>query len=180
MSEAAMRTVVGDHSVTEVLTVGPRGDCGQAKELLSAAVRALRHRHRRPAARAAGRRTRRTPVKPAFNEVNQAIQEKERAINEAWAEYNQAMPRAKGAAEQAIQAAEGYALERVNRAKGTPSASRRSTSEYRKAPAVTRNAPLPRDDVGRAARSRARKVILDEKAKGVLPLFQLGPNEDAA
>ena len=40
------------------------------------------------------------PVRPAFNEVNQAIQEKERGINEAWAEYNQSVPRAKGEAEQ--------------------------------------------------------------------------------
>ena len=58
------------------------------------------------------------PVKPAFNEVNQAIQEKERAINEAWAEYNKAVPKAKGEAEQAIRAAEGYAIERVNNAEG--------------------------------------------------------------
>ena len=39
------------------------------------------------------------PVRPAFNEVNQAIQEKERAINEAWADYNQTVPNARGEAE---------------------------------------------------------------------------------
>ena len=44
------------------------------------------------------------PVKPSFNAVNQAIQERERAINEAWAEYNQEIPRARGLAEQKIQA----------------------------------------------------------------------------
>lgn len=32
-------------------------------------------------------------VKPAFNEVIQAIQEKERAIKEALADYNSAVPR---------------------------------------------------------------------------------------
>ena len=37
------------------------------------------------------------PVKPSFNEVNQAIQEKERAINEAYAEMNREIPRARGA-----------------------------------------------------------------------------------
>ena len=36
------------------------------------------------------------PVKPAFNEVNQAIQERERLINDAWAEYNKAIPREQG------------------------------------------------------------------------------------
>ena len=77
-------------------------------------------------------------MRPAFNEVNQAIQEKERAINEAWAEYNQAVPRAKGEAEQRS------ARPRATRssARTTPSATRRRFEslyeEYRKAPEVTR------------------------------------------
>ena len=55
------------------------------------------------------------PVKPSFNEVNEAIQEKERVTNEALAEYNQAIPRARGEALQLIQESEGYATARVNR-----------------------------------------------------------------
>ncbi len=74
-------------------------------------------------------------MRPAFNEVNQAIQEKERAINEAWAEYNQAVPRAKGEAEQAVRAAEGYALDRENRALGDADALRpRSTRSTARRP----------------------------------------------
>ena len=50
------------------------------------------------------------PVQESFNEVNQAIQEKERLINEAWADYNQTVPSARGEAERVVRAAEGYAL----------------------------------------------------------------------
>src|SRR5262249_51544994 len=117
MSEAAMRQVVGDHSVDEVLTLGREAIALQAQEELQRMgdkyengieVQQLVLQYVNPP----------DAVKPAFNEVNQAIQEKERAINDAWADYNKAVPRAKGEAEQAVRAAEGYALERVNKAEG--------------------------------------------------------------
>jgi len=172
MSEAAMRQVVGDHSVDEVLTIGREQVARQAKEELQRLcdlygigieVQQLVLQDVNPP----------DPVKPAFNEVNQAIQENERAINDAWAEYNKAVPRAKGEAEQAIRAAEGYALERVNNAEGDAKRFDALYEEYRKASAVTRKriyletmqALLPR---------LGRKLILDDKATGVLPLLQLG------
>jgi membrane protease subunit HflK len=113
-----------------------------------------------------------TLVRPAFNEVNQAIQEKERAINEAWAEYNQAVPRAKGEAEQAVRAAEGYALERENKALGDAQRFDSVYEEYRKAPDVTRRR-MYLETMGALVPRLGRKVIVDEKARGVLPLLQL-------
>jgi membrane protease subunit HflK len=112
------------------------------------------------------------PVKPAFNEVNQAIQEKERAINDAWADYNQAVPRAKGEAEQAVRAAEGYALERVNAAEGDAKRFEALYEEYRKAPAVTRKR-IYLEAMGTILPKLGRKIVLDDKARGVLPLLQL-------
>ena len=55
MAEASMRTVVGDHSVTELLTVGREAIAAKAKELLVGALQALRQRHLRAATGAAGR-----------------------------------------------------------------------------------------------------------------------------
>jgi membrane protease subunit HflK len=112
------------------------------------------------------------PVRPAFNEVNQAIQEKERAINEAWAEYNQAVPRAKGEAEQMVRAGEGYALERENRALGDASRFDSLYEEYRRAPEVTRRR-MYLETMGRLVPKLARKVVVDERARSVLPLLQL-------
>jgi membrane protease subunit HflK len=171
MSEAAMRQVVGDHSVDEVLTIGREAIALEAKQELQRLcdfyengieVQQLLLQDVNPP----------DPVKPAFNEVNQAIQEKERAINEAWAEYNKAVPRAKGEAEQAVRAAEGYALERVNNAEGDAKRFDALYEEYRKAPAVTRKR-LYLETMGELLPRVGRKLILDDKAKGVLPLLQL-------
>jgi membrane protease subunit HflK len=57
-------------------------------------------------------------VRPAFNDVNSAKQERERIENEAWQKYNQIIPEAKGKAKRTIEEAEGYAINRVNRANG--------------------------------------------------------------
>ena len=171
MSEAAMRKVVGDHSVDEVLTIGRESIALQAKEELQRLcdlyqngieVQQLVLQDVNPP----------DPVKPAFNEVNQAIQEKERAINEAWAEYNKAVPKAKGEAEQAVRAAEGYALERVNNAEGDAKRFDSLYEEYRKAPAVTKKR-IYLETLRELMPQLAKKVVLDEKARGILPLLQL-------
>ena len=77
-------------------------------------------------------------VQPAFNEVNEARQERERMINEATKRLNQEIPKASGEANRLIAEAEGYATERVNQALGETAAFRAILSEYRSAPAVTR------------------------------------------
>jgi membrane protease subunit HflK len=171
MSEAAMREVVGDHSVDEVLTIGRESIALLAKvelqrlcELygMGIEIQQLVLQDVNPP----------DPVKPAFNEVNQAIQEKERAINDAWADYNQAVPRAKGEAEQAVRSAEGYALERVNNAEGDARRFEALYEEYRKAPAVTRKR-IYLEAMATMMPKLGKKVVLDEGAKGILPLLQL-------
>lgn len=171
MSEAAMRQVVGDHSVDEVLTIGREAIALQAKEELQRLcdlygigieVMQLVLQDVNPP----------DAVKPAFNEVNQAIQEKERAINEAWADYNKAVPRAKGEAEQMIRAAEGYALERVNNAEGHAKRFEAVYAEYRKAPDVTRKR-MYLEHLAELLPKLGRKLIMDEDARGILPLLQL-------
>jgi membrane protease subunit HflK len=171
MSEAAMRKVVGDHSVDEVLTIGREAIALQAREELQRLcdlyrngieVQQLVLQDVNPP----------DAVKGAFNEVNQAIQEKERAINEAWAEYNKAVPRVKGEAEQAVRAAEGYALERVNNAEGDASRFDAVYEEYRKAPGVTKKR-IYLETLRELLPRLKKKVILDEKARGVLPFLQL-------
>ncbi len=77
-------------------------------------------------------------VQPAFNEVNEARQERERMINEATKQQNQQIPRARGNANRVISQAEGYATERVNQALGETARFRSILAEYRGAPEVTR------------------------------------------
>jgi membrane protease subunit HflK len=77
-------------------------------------------------------------VQPAFNEVNEARQERERMINEAQKQANQQLPLARGQANRAIAEAEGYATERVNQALGETARFSAILTEYRSAPDVTR------------------------------------------
>jgi len=78
------------------------------------------------------------PVKPAFNEVNESRQDKERTINKAQEQANREIPKARGVATQRISEAEGYALERVNRAEGEATRFEAILGEYQGAPQVTR------------------------------------------
>lgn len=176
MNEAVMRTVVGDHSVNEVLTVGREKIQVDAKtqlqdlcdryetglEILQIVLQDVNPPD---------------PVKPAFNEVNQAIQEKERAINEAWADYNQTVPSARGEAERVVRAAEGYALERVNNAQGDVSRFTNIYDEYRKAPEVTRKR-LYLETLNDVLPKTGRKVVVDQQMRGLLPLLNLEAKQE--
>jgi len=77
-------------------------------------------------------------VQPAFNEVNEARQEREQMINEATKQANKEIPRARGNANRVISQSEGYATERVNQAQGETARFRSILAEYKVAPEVTR------------------------------------------
>lgn len=112
------------------------------------------------------------PVKPAFNEVNKARQEKERLINEAEKQRNQVIPRARGEAEQIISEAQAYAAERVNAAKGQAARFTSILNEYLKAPEVTRRR-LYLEMADEVFPSIGRVFILEPSMQQPLPLLDL-------
>jgi membrane protease subunit HflK len=172
VSEAATRRVVGDRSVTEVLTIG-RAEVAQEiqeqmQELLDryesgVQVVTVQLQDVNPP----------EPVKPSFNEVNRAKQDKERIINEARRAYNKAKPEAEGQANRLVSEAEGYAIERINRAKGDAERYIALYEEYRLAKDVTRRR-LYLETMADVMPRIKDKVVVDEKLEGLLPLLQLG------
>jgi len=112
------------------------------------------------------------PVKPAFNEVNQAEQEKETTIQNALAEYNREIPKAEGTALRTVEKAEGYAVKRVNEAKGAVSQFTQVFEEYQKSPGITRQR-IYLETMQEIYQAVDRKIIIDEDAGGVLPLLNL-------
>jgi membrane protease subunit HflK len=172
MNEAVVRKIVGDNSVDEVITVGRARMALAAKEELQILcdlyeigieVNQLIFQDVNPP----------EPVKPSFNEVNEALQEKERKINEAWSEYNQEIPKARGEAEQVIRGAEGYATERVNNAEGDANRFKAIYREYVRAPLVTRKR-LYLEAINEILPKMNKKIIFDEQQKNILPLLNLG------
>jgi membrane protease subunit HflK len=115
-------------------------------------------------------------VKGAFNEVNEAQQEKERLINQAQEIYNREIPKARGEAARTINAAEGYALERVNRAKGDVARFSAVLKEYKNAKEVTKRRLYL--EAFQTILPRAKRVyIIDSEQKSILPLLQLNQQE---
>jgi modulator of FtsH protease HflK len=171
MTEAVVREAVGDRTVNEVLTVGRQEVASVVEQRLQALCtqyetgikveQVVLQNVNPPAA-----------VKPSFNAVNQAQQEREQRINTAQREYNQVIPRATGEAAQNIEQAEGYALDRVNRAKGDAARFTAVYEEYRKAPEVTRKR-LYLETLAKVLPKAGKKVVVDEGVKGVLPLLGL-------
>jgi len=112
-------------------------------------------------------------VKPAFNEVNQAEQERERLINEAEKRRNQVIPRAEGEARQIVAEAQGYRAERVNRAHGEAGRFSSILAEYRNAPEVTRRR-LFLEMIDTVLPQAGQIYLLPEGQVGPLPLLNLG------
>lgn len=176
VSESVMRTVVGDRTVDEVITIGRQEIEEEARARLETLVKKyelgigidqiqLQNVNPPP------------PVQASFNEVNQAQQEKERMINEANGEYNKEVPRSRGVADQKIQAAEGYALKRVNEALGDVARFEAQFTEFKKAPNVTRTR-LYLETLKEVVPQMGEKIIIDEDASQILPLLQLNSNKD--
>ena len=171
MNEAVMREVIGDRSVNEVLTIGRQEVATEVENRLQElcdqyetglqVVQIVLQDVNPP-----------DPVKPAFNEVNQAQQERERMINEARAEYNRIIPKAGGEAQQTIQQAEGYATDRVNRAKGDAELFKSLLAAYKRAPEVTRRR-IYLETMSELYPKVKQKIVLDKDLKGVLPLLPL-------
>jgi len=176
LSESTMRLVVGDRSINEVIS---------KREEIADEARALLQTELDEAETGIYVSTiemKKTnvpgPVQSSFNEVNQAVQEKERMIYQAREEYNKAIPAAKGDAEKTIKSAEGYALDRVNRAKGDASRFSAQYKEYAKAKDVTRRR-LYLEALKDLFPKLGKKYVIDADQKNLLPLLNLGQERGA-
>jgi membrane protease subunit HflK len=171
ISEAAMRQIVGDRTVNEVLTIGRAEIASSMQEYIQKLCReyslgvkidqVVLQNVNPPES-----------VKAAFNAVNQAQQEKETLINQAKSEYNKVIPKARGQADETIQKAEGYATERVNRARGQVSRFNDLYLEYIKAPEVTKRR-IYLETMANVLPRLGNKIITDQEGNNVLPLLQM-------
>ena len=112
-------------------------------------------------------------VKPAFNEVNEAKQEREKMINQAWEAYNKVIPKARGTAEKTIREAEGYALDKINRSKGESERFLATLTEYTKFPEITQKR-LYLETLAETLPRAKNKYIVDPSQTSILPLLNLG------
>ena len=172
VAESVMRNVVGDSSVDEVLTsrrIEINVEAEQKmQEILKSynsgiQVTAVKLQDVNPPEK----------VRPAFNEVNAAQQDREKFINTALEDYNKIIPRASGEAKQMIKQAEAYAIDRTNTAKGDATRFVQIWTEYDQSKDVTRRR-LYLENLGKILPKLEKKYIVDENVKSILPLLKLG------
>ncbi len=171
VTEAVMRQVIGDRTVNEIITVGRQ----EIEDTVRVMLQNITKQYElginvdqvvlqdvNPP----------EEVKQSFNEVNEAEQEKKKLVNQAQSEYNRVIPKAKGQALQKIEEANGYKVERINEALGDTKRFNALFSEYMKAKEVTRQR-MYLETMSKVLSRVKRKLITDDKASGILPLFNL-------
>ncbi|QDU71724.1 FtsH protease activity modulator HflK [Mucisphaera calidilacus] len=177
IAEATMRQIVGNRVASDVLTIGRTQIAVEMKEGLTRsldaydigiAITSIELQDVLPPER----------VKPAFDDVNAAQQERERLINEAERSRNQVLARAEGEALQLVAQAEGYAAERVNTARGQAERYLALLEAYEAAPQVTRQRMFLEaiDDVLPAV---GQIYVIEPGQTGPLPLLNLGNGQPA-
>ena len=171
IAEAAVRTVVGNSKVTEVLTTERALLAGTIEKNLQQILNGydigvrivtVKFQDVNPP----------EAVKAAFNEVNEAEQEKESMIFQAREQYNREVPKAVGVAKSTILKAEGYALERLNQARGETDRFLALLAEYQKAPRVTRQR-LYLETLEKILPAVDEIYVMDKDGAGALPLLPL-------
>jgi membrane protease subunit HflK len=177
LSEAAMREVIGDRTVDEVITIGRQdieiSALARMQELatrykLGIRVDQVQLKNVNPP----------REVQGSFNEVNKAQQDRENAINIANGDYNEAVPRARGQADQTVRGAEGYRFKRVNEAEGDVASFNAMLTEYIKAPEITRTR-LYLETMQDVLPAMGPKIIIDDSMKQLLPILPLSLKPEA-
>lgn len=171
IAEAVMRRIVGNRVGSDVLTVGRVAVSTEVREEMQKILSDYETGVRLVTVELQDV----TPpdsVKPAFNEVNEARQDRERTINQAQEQANREIPKAGGEAARTITEAEGYAIERVNRANGEATRFRAILEDYRRAPQVTRRR-LYLEAMGAILPEAKALYIVDDAQKALVPWLPL-------
>jgi membrane protease subunit HflK len=171
-AESVMRSVIGDRTVDEVITVGRdeiERECllklrENVEEYdMGLSIVQIQLKDVKPP----------MEVQPSFRDVNSAQQEREEKINLARRQYESQIPHKKGTAQKLVTEAEGYATERVNEAEGDVARFKALLEEYRRSPEITKRR-IYLETLGEVVPNLGNKIILDEEAGNLLPLLNLG------
>lgn len=173
VAQVVMRSVVGDHTVTEVLTERRAEIAHQVQVKMQALLNLYETGLRVETVQMQSVTPPSDEVKRAFNEVNEAQQEQSRKVNEALQAFNQEVPRERGEVERTVAKAEGYAINRTNTAKGDVARFNALLTEYRKSPEVTRRR-LYLETMREILPTMKQVYVFDaEQSSSVLPLLDL-------
>jgi membrane protease subunit HflK len=171
IAEAVMRRVVGNRVGSDVLTLGRVAVATEVKEEMQKILSEYDTGIRLITVELQDV-TPPDPVKPAYNEVNEARQDLERMVNQAQEQANKVIPRAAGEAKQAVAEAHGYATERVNQARGEAARFSAVLAEYQRVPEVTRRR-LYLEAMSEVLSDAKTIYIVDSEQRALIPWLSL-------
>jgi membrane protease subunit HflK len=171
VARSVMNRLVGDYSIDEVLTekrpeirLAARTETQKTLDRYECGVTItdLQMQRVRPPQK----------VRPSFDSVNSAIQQRDKLENEANKERNQLIPTARAESDKKIREAEGYAARRRAEVAGEIDALRAKYAAYSAAPDITRMR-LYLEAMEVILGNVDGKTIIDADLDQVLPLLQL-------
>jgi membrane protease subunit HflK len=171
ITEAVMRRVVGNRVGSDVLTLGRVAVASEVKDEMQTILSDYETGIRLITVELQDV-TPPDPVKPAYNEVNEARQDLERMVNQAQEQANKVIPRAAGEAKQAVAEAQGYATERVNQARGEAARFISVLTEYQRVPDVTRRR-LYLEAMSEVLSDAKTVYIVDSEQRALIPWLSL-------
>lgn len=175
-TDSALRHVVGGSKLDDVITSGRAIVASEIQQRLQSyldiyqsglSIRAVNVLEAKPP----------VEVKPAFDDVIKAREDKVRLVNEATAYANGVVPEARGKAQRILADAEGYKQSIIARARGEANRFLALTKEYAKAPDITKKRLYL--ETMQKVLSRVSKVIIDTESGNnmmYLPLDQILKN----
>ncbi|HOV04976.1 MAG TPA: FtsH protease activity modulator HflK [Kaistiaceae bacterium] len=170
VAESAMREMVGRYNIQPIITEARQKIEASVQELMQGALDSYE----------AGieiTQVQMQKVDPplqvidAFRDVQAARADQERAQNEAQAYSNKVIPEARGEAARIVEDASAYRDKNIAEARGQADRFLKIYGEYRKAPEVTRERMFL--ETMERVFSGTDKIILDDKAGGVVPYLPL-------
>ncbi|MDH5762993.1 MAG: FtsH protease activity modulator HflK [Nitrospinota bacterium] len=177
VAETALRGIIGNRPIDDVLTTGKAEIQIQVKE----AMQFLLDKY------ATGIQILNTQLKDvsppkavdfAFKDVQSAKEDKDRLINEAKGYRNSIIPEARGKSAQIVAAAEAYREEVINKAQGDAHRFLAQYKEYKKAPEVTKTRIYL--ETMEEIFPDMNKVIMPDSKNGVLPILPLNKSLNEA
>ena len=177
ISQAVVREVVGEHTVTETITEARDEIANQSLMKMQKIIDeykmgirlvALKLQDVFPPEK----------VKPSFDAVNAAVQDANQIANMAEKVRKKQLQEEQGKAEQLVKTAQAYKVNLVNNSKGDAKRFLSLFEEYKKAPSITKKR-LYFDQVIEAMSNAERVIIVDPAVKSVVPLLNLGGNRSA-
>ncbi len=174
-TESALRQVVGQRDIDDVLTEEKEAVQAETKELLQQLLdlyeTGIRIREVKLQNVLAP-----TQVQDAFDDVVRAKEDKERTINLAEAYEADVLPKARGEAAKTVQAAEAFKAERIARATGEASRFEQVLTEFNNSPDVTRQR-LYLEAMEEILPGVTKFIVAADSGGNLLQFLPLSPNE---